>query len=303
MSEIFGKLRSWLLLAPLLATTTGCPRPTLTTAELIQKLSYAVLEPDVTCAQLRDDLGLVGLPLANTPADVGMPYEEHWVTASAGALLRVWYLPVENHNGLVIISPGNTGSMPCYLFTAQLLHEGSYTVVMYDYEGFGGSSGELSLLALRPDLEAVTDWARAYSGFPAVTLFGMSLGSIPSIAVAVDRPTEVNGVVLDSPIGLATQIERFSFLIDGRSDELIAILEPWLLSEATITTMQQPLLVYLHEQDVVTPPEAVQFLYDRAAGPKELVRFPELGHARGQFMRTEEYRAHLLAFLQQVWVP
>jgi hypothetical protein len=302
MSEILGKLHPWFLVSALLATVAGCPRPP-TAAELVQRLSYAVLEPNVTCAQLRDDLGLEGLPLADTPVDVGLPYEEHWVTAADGFVLRVWYLPAEHSHGLVITSSGNTGAMPCYLFTAQLLHEGGYDVVMYDYEGFGGSSGEPSLPALRPDLEAVTDWARAYSGLPHVTLFGMSLGSIPAIAVAVDRPTEINGVVLDSPIALATEIERFSFLIDGRSSELIAILEPWLLSEDTITRLQQPLLVYLHEQDVISPPEAVQLLYDRAAGSKELVRFPDLGHARGQFVRTEEYRAHLLGFLQQVWAP
>ena len=291
------------VLAATLLVATGCPPPTMSTAELVQQLSSAVLEPDVTCQQLRDDLGLEGLPLADTPADIGIPYEEYWVTASDGAVLRVWYMPVEAPNGVVIISAGNTGQMPCYLFTARLLREGSYDVVMYDYEGFGGSSGEPSLPGLRPDLEAVTDWARAFSGYPQFTLFGMSLGSIPSIAVAVDRPADINGVILDSPIAMATEIERFSFLIDGQSDKLIAILEPWLISEQTITQMQQPLLVYQHGQDVITPPEAVQLLFDRAAGPKEIVRFPDLGHARGQFLQTDEYQAHLLAFLQRIWKP
>jgi len=62
-------------------------------------------------------------------------------------------MPVEPAHGTVIVSPGNSGSMACYLLTAQLLTDDGYSVVIYDYEGFGGSSGQASLETLRPDLE------------------------------------------------------------------------------------------------------------------------------------------------------
>jgi fermentation-respiration switch protein FrsA (DUF1100 family) len=65
--------------------------------------------------------------------------------------------------------------------------------------------------------------------------------------------------------------------------------------------MRQPLLVFLHELDSVTPPETVEKLYALAAGPKQLVRFPELDHARAPFFRTDDFVSALDAFLSDVW--
>lgn len=260
-----------------------------------------MLNPEISCEQLRDDFDLVGLPITDDPAEAGMRYEEYWVPAPDGETLRVWYLPVENPHGVVVISPGNTGPMSCYLFTGRILTEGSWDVVIYDYEGFGGSTGEALLRTLRDDLSTVVAWTRATTGFPQVTLFGMSLGSIPAVAVAVGQPSDVNAVVLDSPIALATEIERFDVFVYGQSEEVIAALEPWMDSENSIADLHQPLLVFLHELDSVAPPEAVDALFNAAGGPKQLVRFPELHHARGQFVRTDEYRRHLVDFLNSVW--
>ncbi len=276
----------------------GCAPPALPPPEeLLRRISYIVLNPEISCERLRDDFDLIGLPITNNPAEAGMRYEEYWVPAPDGETLRVWYLPVSDPRGAVVISPGNTGPMSCYLFTGRILTEGSWDVVIYDYEGFGGSTGEALLRPLRDDLSTVVAWTRATTGFPQVTLFGMSLGSIPAVAVAVAQPNDVNAVVLDSPIALAAEIERFDVFVFGQSAEIIAALEPWMDSERVIAGLRQPLLVFLHELDFVAPPETVVALYDAAGGPKQLVRFPELAHARGQFARTDEYRGHLLDFL------
>lgn len=295
------KYAGWLV-AGGLGVVCACAPPALPPPEeLLRRISYLVLNPEISCEQLRDDFQLDGLPINDTPAEAGLRYEEYWVPASDGETLRIWYLPVERPQGVVIVSPGNTGPMSCYLFTTQMLTAEGWDVVIYDYEGFGGSSGEALLRPLRDDLSTVVAWTRAMTGFPQVTLFGMSLGAIPTVAVAVAQPNDVNGVALDSPIALAREFERFDVLVFGRSEELISALDPWMDSERVMAGLQQPLLVFLHELDFVTPPEDVEALYFAAAGPKQLVRFPELHHARGQFVRTDEYRGHLVDFLNAVW--
>lgn len=286
-----------------LGLLVGCLPPLPPPDELLRGLSAAILQPEMTCEELRDDFGLADLPLVETPGDVGIPYEEWRLPVDDGRTLRVWIMP-EGPRGVVVVSPGNSGPMSCYLFTAQLLTGAGWTVVMYDYEGFGQSTGTASLLTLRDDLDAVVNWTRMQTGRQRVTLFGMSLGSIPSVAVAVKRPGVINGVILDSPVALGVQIERFDVLVRGRSAEIQAVVYawvPWLIAERHIAYMTAPLLVLLGEDDVVTPPGTVQVLYDRATGPKKLVVFQALGHAAAQFLRTAEYAAELEAFLAELW--
>ena len=296
------RLRATAALAPLLVVGTGCPAPPLPPPEEILKaLSYAILQPQTSCAELRDEFGLLDLPLVSNPGEVGIDYEQHLVVAPDGQALRLWYMPAPADRGWVIVSAGNTGPMECYLFTARILTGLGWSVVMYDYEGFGGSGGEPDLQTLRPSLETVLDWTLEQSGAKQVSLFGMSLGSIPTIAVASDRPEQVNAVILDSPVALAQEIERFGFLVRGRSKEILAVLDPWMVTEVAIAGMHQPMLVFIHEQDVVTPPGQVVLLLQRAPGPTRLVLFTGLGHAAGQFLRTVQYSANLNEFLTSVW--
>jgi len=280
----------------------GCaPTDPPSAEQLLSALSYAILQPEVTCAELREEFDLSYLPLPNDPTDGGMEFEEHWLPGPKGQTLRAWYMPVADEHGTVILSPGAVGPMTCYLFSAILLTEGGWSVVMYDYQGFGGSTGDPSLQSLCPDLEAVVDWTREYTGCGRVTLMGMSLGAIPSVAVAVTRPDAVNAVVLDSPVALGEEIERFQYLMAGQSQEVISLLDPSLLTENIIAQMMQPLLVFAHEEDFVTPPETVELLYERAGGPKEIVKFTGLEHAHGQFQSTGEYSAELEDFLEAIW--
>ncbi|MGD8454394.1 MAG: alpha/beta fold hydrolase [Phycisphaerae bacterium] len=266
-------------------------------------LSRLILHPEYTCADLRERFQLSGMELADNPADIGMEYEEYWLPVDDGISLRTWYLPAKLDRGLVVVSCGNTGPMECYLFSAQILTDNGWSAVMYDYEGFGESGGEPSLDTLRRDLETVLDWARSRTGRSQVTLFGMSLGSIPSVTVAVERPDAVNAVVLDSPVALGAQIERFGFVVAGKTEWITGQLNVDLLSDELIQWLDQPLLIYLHEQDPIATADSVELLFNRAAGPKQIVRFPELGHASSQFFSTDSYIYYLEHFLANVWLP
>jgi alpha-beta hydrolase superfamily lysophospholipase len=268
--------------------------------EILANLSYAILIPERTCEQMRDDFELDDYQVVADPSGLGLAFEETFVPTSRGATVRVWYIPAEAPRGVVVVSPGAVATIPCYLFTVVLVTELGYDAVIYDYEGFGGSTGEAHLESLLPDLAAVVDWTRQRTGQPQVVLFGMSLGSIPSVALAAAQPEAVAGLVLDSPVALAQELARFDALLRGQSEWVIRVLEPDLIAEQRIGDVTAPLLVFGHEADLITPARHVQLLYDRAAGPKELVIFAELGHAQGQFLATDQYQAHLAAFLDRV---
>ncbi len=302
LKRILGHLLPSVIIAGSLTACFPPPPPLPPPEEIVKALSAGILRPETTCAELRSDFGLTDLPDVEYPDEVGIEYHEFFVPVGTDAQLRVWYMPVPEPRGVVVVAPGNSGPMSCYLFTAFLLTQHHYSVVAFDYRGFGGSTGEPTLENLRSDLEAVTEWAVETTSVPRVTLFGISLGSIASVAVAVDRPELVNGVILDSPVDIGSEIERFRFMVAGRSREIIAALTnwPWLLTEDIIAQVQVPQLILVHERDLVSPPRTVQGLVNRAGPDAQVILFAGLGHAAAQFLRTEEYTQHIVSFLESL---
>lgn len=284
-----------LIVAPLM----GCVQPS--PEDIIKGASGLLLMPEESCAQLRVDFNLLFLPVVTTPAEVNLKYEEHWVDTPDGQLLRVWYFPGKGDQGVIILSNGLVGEIACYLFLTMLLEHNGWSVVMYDYRGFGGSTGDASLLALIPDLSTIVDWTLQYTGQPQVTLFGQSLGSIPSVAMAVERPDVVNAVVLDSPAAPRGMLDAVDTGHIGVADYFAALVPPDFMSDDVIAQMKQPVLFYLDEADTLTPPATIRELYNRAGGPKTLVRFGGLDHYRGIFYQTDAYAYAFQSFLLKVW--
>jgi pimeloyl-ACP methyl ester carboxylesterase len=280
----------------------GCLSPGLPDADdILDFIAFAVLVPDRTCAELRYAFGVDHLPLAETPEGIGLPYQEDYVFNDKGCVLRLWYMPAAESRGVVVVSTGSAGPMPCHMYLALLLYGNNWSVVMYDYQGFGGSEGEAELNSLPGDLDAALDWALANTGVEQVTLFGISLGSAPSVSAAVARPDEVNAVILDSPTAIGEELMRFNPLLRGQAAWVEGLLDPRLLAEDVIDQMTQPLLVFLHEEDAVTRPEIVSLIYDRAGGPKQMVRFPLLDHVQGMYHATEVYMGYVEPFLADAW--
>lgn len=264
-------------------------------------LSGLLLEPHITCEQLRETFGLRYAEIVDDPGGLGLDFEEHFLALDDGAAVHMWLIPAKLNRGVVVLSHGNAGAMNCYLFVARLLVRDGWTVAMYDYTGFGHSTGEPDLALLAPSLELVTDFTRTRTGRAQVTLMGVSLGSLPSIAVAAGRPDAVNGVILDSPVALRAQFRRFALLFAFQPDLYLRELDPNLVSDHRIADMQQPLLVFQHGRDIVSTPDSVQELFDDAPGPKQMIRFPDLPHSAGAYYRTSEYIFALDTFLSTVW--
>ena len=285
--------------------TTGCgtfpvPIPA-DTDEMSLVLSALILYPEIDCEQLKERYGVGYLETVESPEELGLEFEQHWLWTDDGLVLRVWYLPSQLQRGHVLLSVGAAGSLPCYLFHARMLVNNGWSVVMYEYEGFGYSDGEASMDTLVPDARVVLEWMEDYTQAEQVTVMGISLGTIPSVALAVERPELINGLVLDSPVALAALIEQFEFALGAATPAFIDRLEPEIVSEELAYDIEQPLLVLEGLSDGLTSPETAYLIYERAAGYKTFVPFPGVGHARAPFLDFETYAYHIEQFLSEVW--
>jgi fermentation-respiration switch protein FrsA (DUF1100 family) len=110
--------------------------------------------------------------------------------------VAVWERP--EALGWVLYSHGNAEDLGSLGLTAQRLNDWGWSVVAYDYPGYGRSSGRPSERGLRLAAEAVYDYAVANRRIPPrrLVVVGRSLGGVAALHLAAHRV--VGAVVLES---------------------------------------------------------------------------------------------------------
>ena len=289
-----------LALLPLLLVPAGCI-PLIPPDRFLAVASDFALAPEWTCEELKVVFGVPELSTVRDPAGIDLAYEETYVTTAAGESLRVWYIPAPEERGTILLAYGAVGELPCYLLLAKYLVPNGWSMVMYDFQGFGQSTGDPSLTSLMPDHDAVLEWTLARTGRPQITLLGISIGSVPTVAQAVRRPEVVNAVILDGTISFRSQLERFQVWIGGRVREYLDLLGPALDLETQITQVHQPILAFVYGFDEWTPPQRIRSILARAAGDVSIHEFPQLPHARGPYLATDTFFAEVEQFLTGAW--
>jgi hypothetical protein len=289
------------VLAGLLLSMAGGCIPLIPKDEFLSRANDLALSPELTCEQLRVDFGVPDLPTVNDPAELGIAFEESSVTTANNQTLRVWYVPAEPDRGTILLTYGGVGEMRCYLLLTKYLHADGWSMVMYDLEGFGGSTGQPSLGTLVTDHNAVLDWTLARTGRPQVTLMGVSVGTIPSVAQAAARPEAVNAIVLDGVISLRLEVRRARLLIGGMVEQYMSLFDRSLQLDQQITGVYQPIFAVVYGHDEYATPGQIREILARAPGQVTFSEFPDLAHARGPYLDTETYFARLEAFLARIW--
>jgi len=119
--------------------------------------------------------------------------------ASDGSRLVGWWLPPRAATGpVVLIAHGRSANIATRAPIMRALGRDGFGVLMFDYRGYGASSGRPSEAALTEDTLAAYGWLRRQGVAPGrLILVGQSLGDAPAAQVAAARP--VAALVLVSP--------------------------------------------------------------------------------------------------------
>jgi pimeloyl-ACP methyl ester carboxylesterase len=76
----------------------------------------------------------------HTPHDLHMVYEKLTIPTNDGFSLNAWYFPSSLGDQLMIISHDGVGNMGDYLERVRILVQYGFSVITYDYRGYGKSS-------------------------------------------------------------------------------------------------------------------------------------------------------------------
>jgi hypothetical protein len=292
-SSRWGWIASSVLLLSV-AGGVGCaptvtPDENLSDDELLKLVSSFALNASITCDDIKASFGMPHVPSVATPGGLGLPYEEVFVENRAGNALRVWYVPATLDRGTVVLSMGAIGDMSCFLFIVDMLYLHGWSTVIYDPQGFGGSEGEPSVTALYSDFRTVIDWTRTRVGDTPLTLYGVSIGTIPSVAYAADHPGKIRAVILDAPISLRDELERFRTVLGTALEGTLHALDEELLLENTLPRLEAPALAILYGLDEYVSSSKFEALAAASEADVAVHWFPELGHARGPYLGSASY--------------
>lgn len=231
-----------------------------------------------------------GAPQLN-PDRLGLEWSDVRLTTEDGESLGAWFIEAENPNGCVLLSHGNAGNLEHRLGLAATLAEMGFSVLVYDYRGFGTSTGSPTEDGLYADGTAAYQWLLDF-GWKAneIVLWGESLGGGVATELATRFPCAK--LVLD---------HTFSSAVDAGSYHY-----PWLpvnwLSRDRFESLEKlprihvPILIIHSPDDRVIPYEQAEQL-QAAAPDRTTLLTTEGGHNGLGFMARPRYRATVLEFL------
>lgn len=234
--------------------------------------------------------------------------EVRWLTSQSGNDIAYLWLPTEHPvpQGAVIHFHGNSGHMEETQEKVDWLTQHGYDVMVFDYSGFGHSSGVVSDEAAYLDAITVLKYieqVKASTTQPVYTVATSTGGNIFLRAWA-DHPIAIDGVIIDS--SFTSYIDTAEHVVEqGAFGELFSwvvhliMRDDYAANQVAESLPVAPSLVLHCEQDSVVPIEFGEGIYDQLQGEKEFWRLAECKHARALTTQHPEYQQRLLGWLQQ----
>jgi uncharacterized protein len=213
--------------------------------------------------------------IIETPKGAGLDYRDLELECDDGERLHGWWIGARTDNALghLLLCHGNAGNVGDRVLHAALLTATGFDVLLFDYRGYGRSSG-------RPSEEGTYRDARAALAAvleqPAVDpsrvfYLGESLGGAVALDLALERPPA--GLVLLSAFTGVRELGRLHYPFVPTA--LVPDAYPTL---RRIHELHAPLLVLHGERDDIVPLSQGRALFDAAPEPKRMHIFTGLGH-------------------------
>ncbi len=231
-----------------------------------------------------------------TPQQIGLAYDDLTLVTADGERINAWFVPATgaSSNTLTVLHcHGNAGDMGDRVGLADALHKAGVNVLLFDYRGFGRSTGEPTEQGTYADAMAVWEYLTRQRGLPParILVHGQSLGG--AVAGWLASQVRPAAVVLESTFTSAPDMARRMFpFLPVR----------WLcrFKYDTLSRMPQltcPVLVSHSGADTMIPPAFAQKLFAAAREPKRFVTLNG-GHNESGLDAEPAYLQAVLAFVE-----
>ena len=227
-----------------------------------------------------------------TPDTIGLTFENVTIDTDDGIRLTGWFIPHESGKNVVLFCHGNAGNMSHRLDSIKILYELGLSTFIFDYRGYGRSTGKPSEKGTCTDAGAAWRYLVIERGIDPkrIIIFGRSLGGAIAAQLAYKHTPKV--LILES---------SFTSVPDIGSQ-----LYPWLpvrlfsrFHYPTITFVKDtacPVLVVHSSEDDLIPFNHGRELFEAASEPKEFLEIRG-SHNEGFLVTGQPYKDGLRSFL------
>ncbi len=223
-----------------------------------------------------------------TPASLGLEAEGVVIPTADSLTVSGWWLQCAKGAPVVVIAARRTGTMGDMLPAAQQFLARGFSVLTFDYRGFGPGSSAEEADSLRyivfdsrwvDDMLGALRYARA-RGAGRVFAWGQDLGSAVALAAAARTRDACDALAVEGLFRMTQDVlnangtavmqdvvVRHRWLVQGRDEPVSAG-----------ARLRVPVLVVLAGKDDVTPPETTRTLVARSRAAREFWEIPGAAH-------------------------
>ncbi len=228
----------------------------------------------------------------STPGELGLEYEDVQLEPAAGARIHGWWIPTDNSRGTVIFFHGNAGNIGDRLDSIKEFNGLGLDICIFDYRGYGKSSGRPNEKRTYEDALAVWKHVTETREVPPerIVVFGRSLGG--AVAAYLATNSDPRAVILESAFTSVVDVGKHYY--------------PF-LPVRLLTRIRYPVIDYVREircpiliahspEDDIIPYAMGRRLYEAAGEPKEFLEMRG-GHNEGFIITGAAYTYGLDRFL------
>jgi uncharacterized protein len=182
--------------------------------------------------------------------------------------LNAWlFTPKRNYNGITLcFLHGNGGNISAYFSLAKPFLDSGFQIFLFDYSGFGYSSGKSS----RKNVLLDADFSLKYlkermHKDDKLIVYGQSLGGHLAVTIASQNEKIIDGLVIEGAFSSHKNIAADRVPILGR----LFVAEKYSALTA-ISQYHKPILIIHSTEDAIIPYTMSLQLYEKANAPKQL---------------------------------
>ena len=177
---------------------------------------------------------------------------------AGSAVLDALWLEGKKDMPVILFSHGNYQTLADIKSFCEDFQKHGYSIMAYDYAGYGSSTGTPSEKQACLDIEAVHDWLLREKGVKAedIVIMGYSVGGGPSCHLASQHPAKA--IVLCAPFASAVRVV-LPFSLPGDKFR----------NDCILSKTATPVLIFHGKQDRVIPFRNAERLYKKAKNTKK----------------------------------